>query len=110
MFWTGKAKPRIRPHLFCVPKHRDRWTSTGQEEQLLQGDRIVAGADPVKLLRLALERMRLGRVAEEAMFEDAEVRYFFLGHFGNKTSSYISRSFRYVSMFETMRGMSTKVG
>ena len=64
----------------------------------------------MKLLRLALERMRLGRVAEEAVFEDAEVRYFFGGHFANKTSSYISRSFRYVSMFETMRGMSTKVG
>ncbi|CAK8987056.1 Putative fumarate reductase [Durusdinium trenchii] len=64
---------QIRPYLFIIPQHREARTSTGQKEHLLRGDRIPAGADPVKLLlRLALERMHLGRTDDESLFDDAE--------------------------------------
>ena len=66
---------QIRPYLFIIPQHREARTSTGQKEHLLRGDRIPAGADPVKLLlRLALERMHLGRTDDESLFDDAEAR------------------------------------
>ena len=65
---------QIRPYLFFIPKHRDAWTCTGQEDHLLRGDRIPAGADPVKLLRIALERMHLGP-DDDSLFDDAEANF-----------------------------------
>ena len=66
---------QIRPYLFFIPEHRDAWTCTGQEDHLLRGDRIPAGADPVKLLQIALERMRLGPPDDDSLFDDAEASF-----------------------------------
>jgi len=64
---------QIRPWLFFVPKYREeRYTATGQEEELLRGDRLPAGASEHKLLLVALQRVRIrrGRTAFEGDEDD----------------------------------------
>eukprot|EP00971_Amphidinium_carterae_P118844 2354291-Amphidinium_carterae.1 len=46
---------QLKPHLFINPMNREPFTTTGQEQELLRGDRVPAGASELKMFYRMLQ-------------------------------------------------------
>eukprot|EP00929_Paragymnodinium_shiwhaense_P078319 TRINITY_DN40587_c0_g1_i1.p1 TRINITY_DN40587_c0_g1~~TRINITY_DN40587_c0_g1_i1.p1 ORF type:complete len:897 (-),score=53.29 TRINITY_DN40587_c0_g1_i1:88-2778(-) len=53
---------QLKPWLFIVPTHRSTlYSTTGQEENLLRGDRLPAGADELKMFKRMIQHVMMSR-------------------------------------------------